>query len=1237
MQRILLISSLVLACLVVNAQSHESLVRTYLSIHQKDLKLSESDVQGFRVSDQYLTKHNQVTHIYLQQTYQGIDVFGAVSSAAIKDGKVALFNPRVISNLAQMVNTSTPSISMEQAVLAALEHLEIEVSNLRSRTEKANEFFGESPKLRADIKVTPIYQPYADAVYLAWNVEVRNGSDWWNVRVDALTGEYITKNNYTVYCKFDDKGFCGKHNHLKAYTETAEDSPKGEAMVPGYRVVPFPFESPVHGARQLLNNPADPTASPFGWHDTDGVAGPEYTITRGNNVYASEDRAGTDTPGYSPDGGSALLFDYPYNPALPALDWQDAAITNLFYANNYLHDITYRMGFDEAAGNFQETNFTGAGQAQDPVLADAQDGSGTNNANFSTPPDGASGRMQMYIWTGGGSGGILTVQSPAGIAGTYTAVAAGFGGTTPPNGLNGQLELVIDGTIPFNDGCETITNAADLNGNIAVVDRGTCTFVAKCLAAQQAGAVAVMVCNNAATAPIAMGGTGSAGITVPCFMVSQADCNRIKVQLNAGSIIPVNYGDGGAGERDSDMDNGIMAHEFGHGVSNRLTGGPSAAGCLGNAEQMGEGWSDWLAMLLLMKPNDVGATGIGIGNYANGDPITAAGIRNQLYSNNMTVNTYTYGDLPATNGEVHNIGEIWATVLWDMTWALVDSLGFDANFAPTSGNAVALRLVLDGMKLQPCSPGFVDGRDGILQADQLSNGGAYQCLIWRAFARRGLGYSASQGSSDNFTDGVEAFDLPPNCLIASLAPVAAFTVDQTTACLGLATFSFTDQTTNIAQSWAWNFGDGVTTTLQNPTHTYTTAGIFTVGLTVTNNIGTDIEVRNALISVSNLPSPSAQGASICAGQTANLTANINAPNIAQWLDASGNIVSTGATFTTPALSATTNYQVREAENKPILNVGPTTNTFGTGGNHNTTFEGKLLFTALKPFTLKSVLMIAQGAGPRVVTLYDANNTVVQQVTVTVPVGANRVNLNLEIPTPGNYSIGNAAQNLYRNNGGAQYPYTLPGIVSITASNATNSSATFYYYFYAWEVQEKPCTSPVTSVTVNVNPAPVATFSSSNVGLAYSFTPQNSTAASYSWNFGDGSTASSATSPQHSYAANGSYSVTLCTSGANGCSACNTQVISVVSGLFDAPEAAFRVSLMPNPTQAGQTVLSLSGNWTAEENMTARIFAADGRLVQVLSINAERTALDMGSYPTGIYFVQVSGEHGMATQRIVHTK
>jgi len=124
----------------------------------------------------------------------------------------------------------------------------------------------------------------------------------------------------------------------------------------------------------------------------------------------------------------------------------------------------------------------------------------------------------------------------------------------------------------------------------------------------------------------------------------------------------------------------------------------------------------------------------------------------------------------ANISQPHGIGYVWNTMLWEMYWNLVDRYGYNANlYAPWSsgGNNLAFQLVMDGMKLQPCRPGFVDGRDAILNADSALTGGKNQCEIWRAFAKRGLGSSASQGSSFSRFDGVEAFDLPASCLVAN--------------------------------------------------------------------------------------------------------------------------------------------------------------------------------------------------------------------------------------------------------------------------------------------------------------------------------------------------------------------------------------------------------------------------------------------------------------------------------------
>lgn len=577
----------------------------YLRQHMKELGLTPEDLADIVVKDHYISKHNGITHIYIRQRLAGIEVFnGDININITADGRVLNMGNRFVPDLSNRVDTTTPTLTAIEAANAAVQHLGLTLTeplmtrqNIGGPSQEV--LLSEGGVSLEEIPAKLMFQPdEGGKVRLAWNVGIRlvNGLNWWQLRVDATSGELLEQNDWIA-------------NDI-------------------YHVFAVPKESPSDGGQTDVTNPADAVASPFGWHDTNGAAGAEFTDTRGNNVSAQEDTDANNSGGARPSGGGTLNFPFTANLAQQPSTYQDAAITNLFYWNNIIHDITYQYGFDEPAGNFQENNYTNTGAEGDPVQADAQDGSGTNNANFGTPPDGSDPRMQMFRWN----------------------------------------------------------------------------------------------------------------LTTP--------------------------------ERDSDLDNGVIAHEYGHGISNRLTGGPANTSCLSNAEQMGEGWSDWLGLVLTAVPGDTGATKRGIGTYVLGEPPTGDGIRDFPYSTNMAIDPRTYDEIK-TASIPHGVGSTWAAMIWEMYWALVDQYGFDSDlYDGNGGNNLAIQLVMDGMKLQPCSPGFVDGRNAILQADLANNGGANQCLIWGAFAKRGLGFSASQGSSGSRSDGTEAFDLPPSCTLLNAIPAS---------------------------------------------------------------------------------------------------------------------------------------------------------------------------------------------------------------------------------------------------------------------------------------------------------------------------------------------------------------------------------------------------------------------------------------------------------------------------------
>jgi extracellular elastinolytic metalloproteinase len=759
------------------AQDFSQNINSYLNNNRAQLGLEAQDVEDFNIASQSFSKSMQLHNVYVTQQYQGIDIFNTTSSFAVKNNTVVNANITFVQNVIEKVNTTSPAITAENAISRAATSLGIQSpSNLTLLETISNQsfVFSNGSISLENIPVKLVFQyDQENMLKLAWDLSIYllDASHYYNVRIDAVTGALLDTNDWVVSCNFGEPSHSNlDHNKTEnsiLFSEEKEASLSFDAAGGAqYRVFPMPVESPNHGLEELVADPADANASPFGWHDTNGADGAEFTTTRGNNVLAQEDINANNGSGAMPDGGAGLNFDFPYDFDNPPVQMVDAATVNLFYWNNIMHDVYYQYGFDEESGNFQENNYGEAGNGSDSVNADAQDGGGTNNANFATPPDGANPRMQMFLW-GSPAGDLLTVNNGP-LAGGYLGIEGDFGGSLTTTPITEDLALASDGSGPDDyDVCDPIINGGDLSGKIAILRRGECEFGFKVLAAENEGAIAVIVVNNVPGGAITMaGGVNGGSVTIPSIMVSMADGDALIAELIAGNTVngslslPANT----PPELDGDVDNGIIAHEYGHGISNRLTGGPTNTGCLSNAEQMGEGWSDWVGLMLTMEPGDQPEDIRGIGTYATGQSTDGGGIREAPYSTDFAINPYTYVDTNNNVSQPHGIGFVWSTMLWDLNWALIDEYGWDADFYNgTGGNNIAIQLVMDGMKLQVCSPGFVDGRDAILEADELVNAGANRCLIWEVFANRGLGFSADQGSSSSRSDQTEAFDLPADC------------------------------------------------------------------------------------------------------------------------------------------------------------------------------------------------------------------------------------------------------------------------------------------------------------------------------------------------------------------------------------------------------------------------------------------------------------------------------------------
>ena len=748
--------------------SVKDLIDSYISQNN----LNTNDLKDWYLSSEHISNTSQIKHSYVYQRFNGIEVYNSMLSFhENQNGFLLHSNNQITENLASKINASNPILSHIDAISSFANLQNYNTSNFPSLiaetggSDQRSVFSGGNIS-ENDIKVKLMYVPVSNtSVRLAYDFDIleANTGDWWSVKIDAIDGSLLSQVNWTVSCNHLFEGNIKYGSQHCNHHSCSDEKPNENLNLnpDSYRVFGMPVESPSHGTRTLEIDPADLTASPYGWHDINGVAGAEYTITRGNNVHAQEDENGNNGNGYSPNGTSSLDFDFALDFGLAPTSNKDAALTNLFYWNNLIHDVWYHSGFDEVAGNFQDNNYGNGGQDDDYVLADGLDGSGLNNANMSVPPDGSNPRMQMFLWSAAGIA-TSTVNSPSEIDGPYEVAAAAFGNENYT--LTEDIVIADDGSANPTEGCNTFINTSAMNGKIAMIDRGNCQFGLKALNAENAGAIGAIICNDVAGSIFSMSPGASGGaVTIPVVMMSKENCDTLKNYIpSPGVNITLNGSNNGI-QLDGDFDNGIIVHEYGHGISIRLSGGANNSNCLDNEEQMGEGWSDWFGLMMTIDSTDTKNDLRGIGTYVKGQPNNGAGIRTYPYTSDTNINPFTYSDI-STVSVPHGVGSVWASMLWDLTWAFIDTYGYDSDLINGSGgNNKIMDIVIEAIKMQPCSPGFVDGRDAILDADIALFAGDNKCLIWEVFAKRGLGFSANQGNTDFVNDGSEAFDLPVDC------------------------------------------------------------------------------------------------------------------------------------------------------------------------------------------------------------------------------------------------------------------------------------------------------------------------------------------------------------------------------------------------------------------------------------------------------------------------------------------
>lgn len=482
--------------------------------------------------------------------------------------------------------------------------------------------------------------------------------------------------------------------------------------------------------------------------------------------------------------------------------------------------------------------------------------------------------------------------------------------------------------------------------------------------------------------------------------------------------------------------------------------------------------------------------------------------------------------------------------------------------------------------------------------------------------------------------GVEnaGFQCNWNCNLSTVPPAADFVADVDTTCDGVV--NFTDLTINGPMSWTWNFGDGGTSNLQNPTYTYAANGTYTVVLTATNTVGSDVMTKVNYIVVNRPTGPVANDVTVCTNSSANLSTSGPVTSTFNWYDVStgGAVLGTGTIFSTPVLTSTTNYYVEEVIENPSENIGPVDNTFGGGGYF--TGDQHMKFTTYVPLVLKSVLVYANGGGNRTIELRNSSGTVLQSLTVNVPNGSSRVNLNFELPVGTNLQLGTlvgSSPNLYRNNGSAVYPYTLPGKLSITGTSAT--VAGYYYFFYDWEVQEPGCTSLRTEVTVNVDTVatidiiePAAPFCDNSSAEILSATSSGGV-----WSADCGTCINSSTGVFNPMAAGaGTHEIIYTISGT--CADADTANV-VVETCFGLNELSsnFDFTIMPNPANE-EVQINVAG---FNENYSIAVLNSLGQqVIRLTNLNSATKTINLEGVERGVYLIELTSGNQKMIKRLI---
>ncbi len=371
-----------------------SVVRDFIDANQPLFEINPGEINAARVARDFQTRHNGLTHLTYQQQVNGLDVFGAEIKANVTGlGELVNISSTMVPRPDPDFDVPGAQINSSDAIFLAAANVGITLT-AEPRTAGPSQglsslqTWAQSPDFRADTPVTTelvLFPMDRLNLHPAWVVVLpeHGVGNTYEIMVDAIDGSVLRRDNRLKYLVGGSES--------ASYNVFTGDSPApGSPGLSTPGTTQFPLTT-----RTLVTSGAT-SGSPEGWIP-DGV-----NETNGNNCDAHLDLNNDNAPDLPrPAGSPYRVFDYPIDFAQSPTTYQDAAVTQLFYYMNHIHDVLYGYGFDEPASNFQVDNFGLGGVGGDPVSADAQDGGSTNNANWNgSGSDGGFTWIQMYVFDG---------------------------------------------------------------------------------------------------------------------------------------------------------------------------------------------------------------------------------------------------------------------------------------------------------------------------------------------------------------------------------------------------------------------------------------------------------------------------------------------------------------------------------------------------------------------------------------------------------------------------------------------------------------------------------------------------------------------------------------------------------------------------------------------------------------------------------------------------------------------